>query len=164
MAKIYVGTFAKYNNGSIFGEWLNAEDYSDKEGFVEACKELHKDEPDLELMFQDYEGFPSVFYGESDIDCRLWDWLEFDETDREVIEVWLSENTLDKNEELQSVVDSFTARYDSWEAYAEEMVSSLGDVPEHITNYIDYEKMGRDMMIESSGYVEYNGKIWLFEG
>ena len=74
MAKVYVGTYAKYNNGSIFGEWIDAEDYADKEEFIEACKELHKDEPDPELMLQDYEGFPEVFYSEKDIDSRLWDW------------------------------------------------------------------------------------------
>lgn len=164
MAKIYVGTYAKYNNGSIFGEWLSAEDYSDKEEFIEACKELHKDEFDPEFMFQDYEGFPSVFYGESDIDSRLWDYLGLDEFDREIATAWLSENILCSREDLQSIVDSFTGRYESWEAYAEEMADSLGDVPEHLRGYIDYEKMGRDMMICSSGYVEFEGEIWLFEG
>ena len=43
-SKIYVGTYAKYNDGSIFGKWLTLSDYADKEEFYEACKELHKDE------------------------------------------------------------------------------------------------------------------------
>lgn len=53
--KIYVGTYAKYNNGSIFGEWMNLSDYEDLEEFYTACKELHKDEQDPEFMFQDFE-------------------------------------------------------------------------------------------------------------
>ena len=36
-AKVYVGTYAKYNNGSLFGAWLDLSDYSDKEEFYEAC-------------------------------------------------------------------------------------------------------------------------------
>lgn len=164
MAKIYVGTYAKYNNGTIFGEWLNAEDYSDKQEFAEACKKLHKDESNPELMFQDYEGFPSVFYGESNIDSRLWDYLGLDELGREIVEVWLTENTLDRYEDLQSIVDSFTGRYSSWEAYAGEMTESLGDVPEHLAGYIDFDKMGEDMRICSNGYVEFEGEVWLFEG
>ena len=40
-AKVYVGTYAKYNNGSLFGAWLDLSDYSDKEEFYEACRELH---------------------------------------------------------------------------------------------------------------------------
>ena len=43
-AKVYVGTYAKYNNGSLSGAWLDLSDYSDKEEFYEACRELHKDE------------------------------------------------------------------------------------------------------------------------
>ena len=58
--KIYVGTYAKYNNGSIFGEWLTLGDYSDLEEFYEACRELHKDEEDPEFMFQDFEA-PELF-------------------------------------------------------------------------------------------------------
>ncbi len=164
MAKIYVGTFEKYNNGSIFGEWLNAEDYSDKEEFIEACKELHNDEPDPELMFQDYEEFPAVFYHGSDIDSRLWDWIALDDNECEIVEAWLSENSLGEQEDLQSIVDSFSGKYDSWGDYAEEITRDCHRIPAHLEYYIDWEKMGRDMMIESSGYVEYDGKIWLFEG
>lgn len=40
-AKVYVGTYAKYNNGSLFGAWLDLSDYSDKEEFYEACREPH---------------------------------------------------------------------------------------------------------------------------
>jgi len=52
MARIYVGTYAKYNAGSIKGAWLDLEDYSDRDAFLEACRELHKDEQDPEFMFQ----------------------------------------------------------------------------------------------------------------
>ena len=54
-AKVYVGTYGKYNNGSLSGAWLDLSDYSDKEEFYEACRELHKDEEDAEYMFQDWE-------------------------------------------------------------------------------------------------------------
>ena len=42
--RIYVGTYAKYNNGSIQGEWLDLDDYTDKSDFIQACLELHDDE------------------------------------------------------------------------------------------------------------------------
>lgn len=53
--QIYVGTYKKYNEGSLFGEWLKLSDYSDYEELQEAMKELHKDEQDPEFMIQDYE-------------------------------------------------------------------------------------------------------------
>lgn len=163
MAKIYVGTYSKYNNGSIAGKWLDCEDYSDKEEFSTACAELHADESDPELMFQDYEDFPGEFYGESYIDPRLWDYLVLDSSDQETVCAWLSENKLGAQEDLQSIVDSFTGRYASWADYAEEFTTSNDNVPDHLQFYIDWEKMGRDMMHNSAGYVEYQGEIWLFE-
>ncbi|MGX5685599.1 antirestriction protein ArdA [Chryseobacterium cucumeris] len=54
-ASIYVGTYAKYNNGSLFGKWLNLSDYSDYDELLTAMYELHSDEADPEFMFQDYE-------------------------------------------------------------------------------------------------------------
>ena len=36
-ARVYVGTYGKYNNGSLFGAWLDLSDYSDKEDFYEAA-------------------------------------------------------------------------------------------------------------------------------
>ena len=59
---IYVGTYKKYNEGSIFGKWLTLGDYSDMQEFWEACKELHNDEEDPEFMFQDYET-PDILKG-----------------------------------------------------------------------------------------------------
>ena len=54
-ARIYVGTYAKYNEGSIFGKWMDLSDYSGSEEFYDACRELHSDEEDPEMMFQDWE-------------------------------------------------------------------------------------------------------------
>ena len=47
-ARIYVGTYAKYNDGSIEGKWFDLSDFSDKDEFYEACKELHADERTFE--------------------------------------------------------------------------------------------------------------------
>jgi len=40
--------------------------------------------------------------------------------------------------------------------YAEELLNDLGEVPTHLRYYIDYEKMGRDMII--------SGDIWESDG
>ena len=64
-ARVYVGTYGKYNAGSLFGKWLDLSDYSDKEEFYDACRELHKDEEDAEFMFQDWENVPEGLIDES---------------------------------------------------------------------------------------------------
>ena len=66
MAKVYVGTYAKYNNGNLKGAWLDLANYETYDDFLKACKELHKDESDPEYMIQDNEGFPDG------LDCMEW--------------------------------------------------------------------------------------------
>lgn len=61
-----IGTYAKYNNGSIFGKWFDLSDFTDKDDFMTACAELHKDEEDPEFMFQDWENIPD------DLICESW--------------------------------------------------------------------------------------------
>lgn len=72
-ARVYVGTYRKYAEGSIEGAWLNLADYKNKEDFLQACRRLHKDEADPEFMFQDWEGIPSWMIRESGIDSEVWE-------------------------------------------------------------------------------------------
>ena len=88
-AQIYVGTYGKYNDGSIAGAWVSLDEHDTEAAFYAAAKALHKNEHDPELMFQDFEGFPQDFYGESYLDARLWEWLELDDDDRETVSGWL---------------------------------------------------------------------------
>ena len=91
-ARVYVGTYGKYNNGSLFGAWLDLSDYADKEEFYEACRELHKDEEDAEFMFQDYENIPENLISESWISenfFTLRDAVEdLGDTEQEAFFVW----------------------------------------------------------------------------
>lgn len=66
MARVYVGTYRKYNEGSINGGWLDLADYPSYNDFLGACHRLHKDESDPEFMIQDNEGFPDG------LDCMEW--------------------------------------------------------------------------------------------
>ena len=66
MARVYVGTYAKYNNGSIKGGWLDLANYATYQDFLKACKQLHKDEREPEYMIQDCENFPDG------LSCMEW--------------------------------------------------------------------------------------------
>ena len=66
MARVYVGTYKKYNEGSIAGGWLDLANYKTYDEFLAACRKLHKGEHDPEFMIQDSEGFPDG------LDCMEW--------------------------------------------------------------------------------------------
>lgn len=64
-AAVYCGTYKKYNEGSLDGEWLHLGRYQNGAAFLEACKKLHADESAPEFMYQDFEYLPDEFYSES---------------------------------------------------------------------------------------------------
>lgn len=59
--RIYVGTWAKYNAGSLSGEWLALRDYDSYSELCEVMRAIHEDESDPEPMIQDCEDFPEGF-------------------------------------------------------------------------------------------------------
>lgn len=54
-ARVYVGTWKKYNDGNLAGAWLDLTKYANYQDFLKACYNLHSDESDPELMIQDAE-------------------------------------------------------------------------------------------------------------
>lgn len=72
LSSVYVGTYAKYNAGSIAGKWINLADFTTKRKFYDACKDLHKDEKEPEFMFQDYENIPEYMVTESWVSDEIW--------------------------------------------------------------------------------------------
>ena len=165
--RVYVGTYGKYNSGSITGKWLDLEDYTDSEDFYAACKELHKGEHDPEFMFQDFEGYPKDLYSESSI-TGIYDFIDLNDYERELVSVYLSYECLyqvtDYAEAFQRIIESFTGCYDSLEDYAYEYCESTGLLTgeSYIEHFIDFESMGKDLA-QGMAEVEHNGQIWLFD-
>ena len=66
MARVYIGTYGKYNAGSLAGGWVDLDSCASYREFLAACKKLHRDEAEPEYMIQDYEGFPDG------LSCMEW--------------------------------------------------------------------------------------------
>ena len=123
--KVYVGTYKKYNEGSLKGKWFNLNDYADEDDFLKAALEFHKDEEDPELMFQDFEGFPEEYYNESGLSDKIWEWLKLDKEDRELLEVYVNELG-NKDADISEARDAFYGTYSSKEDWAEEFLEQSG--------------------------------------
>ena len=161
--RVYVGTYGKYNNGSIEGAWLTLEDYADKDAFLEACAELHKDESDPEFMFQDHECIPSGMIGESFVSDDLWDWLELDEDDRELLAVY--QDNVDESADIDRARESFQGRWNSkldWAYDYWESTGLLASIPDNLQCYIDYEAYVRDCECGDVHFVYHDGEYWAF--
>ena len=62
---VYVGTYGKYNEGSLRGLWIDFSSFDDYDEFINFCQAFHANEPwGTELMEQDFDGSPRDFYNE----------------------------------------------------------------------------------------------------
>ncbi|MDR6919546.1 antirestriction protein ArdA [Chryseobacterium sp. 2987] len=168
-ASVYVGTYAKYNDGSIFGKWLKLSDYSDRSEFYEACAELHSDEDDPEYMFQDYENIPDSLIGECWISENVFEVLEaidrLSDNDQKAFLIWCDNDGKDLSksdiDELMSDFENdYRGHYDSEEDFARELVDQREDLSDFALEYFDYEAYARDLFMSSywseDGHVFYN--------
>jgi antirestriction protein len=144
--RVYVGTYAKYNNGSIAGAWISLDEHGDADSFHAAARTLHKSESDPELMFQDAENIPDALYGESHLDDRIWEWLALDEYERDIVTAWLDH--VGGDDSIDYIIDCHIGNADSWQDYVYDWVDALGildSMPENLRSYFDYEAFGRDL-------------------
>jgi len=136
--KIYVGTYAKYNSGSLHGKWLDLSDFSNKEDFLYTCSELHYDEADPELMFQDWEGIPAAFISESYIVPKFWEWW----SDIEPLSLEEREAYMDYTENMNTDQVDFKQFQDAYQGCYKDQIDFAEYFAEEIGFYASLEKAG----------------------
>jgi antirestriction protein len=153
--RIYVGTYAKYNAGSIAGAWLDLDDYAGAAEFYTACAALHNDEADPEYMFQDYEGFPRSFYSESGDINELYEYIDFCKSSD--LSQAAIDAGLDLGISLDSIEEAYQGYYSSAMDFAQEMAESTGSLQDNLAwpyTCIDWEYAARELMYD---YMEQDG-------
>ena len=143
--RIYVGTYAKYNNGDLSGKWMDLTDYDTAAEFYVACRELHSDENDPELMFQDWEGIPHGMISESYLpDDLLWEMVVENEN-RELVAAFLECFAVS---DLPYLNDWAVGQADSFSDWCEDeaaaMFPELDDPNNRLASYFDWAKWERE--------------------
>lgn len=161
-SRVYVGTYEKYNNGSLFGEWVDLTQFSNIDEFYKYIRRLHKDEPDPEFMFQDWENIPSVFISESYISPAIWDLMNSG-VDMDII--FALAEYLQNEDDLIKIIENgdFTVYYDvnNDEDLGYEIVDNVyGGVEnlgkETLESYFGYDSFGRDLQLEGT-FIPFEG-------
>lgn len=163
--RVCINTWALYNEGLHLGTWCNIEDYEDT---LEELKEIQLEYDlgdDLEPFLADWEDDELGICSESCDLEKLKDTYEsydnLDDNERECLAYMTGYLGMKFEEAIDRVEDVIVYDIDNYEDLAYEFVQEglYGDIPESISFYLDYEKMGRDLDIE--GYYNlYNGKIY----
>ena len=167
--KVYVGTWGKYNGGSLHGEWVDLSNFSTPNKFKNYChKKLHADEPDAELMFQDVEGPAWVRSVISEYGMNynmVWGWLALDDYDKPMVDGYIELHGIDGfsnfNELVSSAQDAYLGGYgqdfDDWmqDFFSETMGDmSVDEFLDRHYNWVDFDNAKMYMDNDGYGYNE----------
>lgn len=148
---VYCGTYRKYNEGSLYGAWLDISKFNDYEEFIDVCRQLHADEEDPELMFQDYECFPSALYSESCMDeeafSMILEYAGLDDDEKEAVDDWMA---LGHDFDMERFNEAFQGHFDSEEDFAEHIIDECYDIEKcmgSLSSYFDYKAFARDLFM-----------------
>ena len=150
--KIWLGCLASYNNGSLHGDWVDAHNIDELNESLEKILESSPMPDAEEYYIADYEDFNGCL---SSYDCThmsLDDVAEIgealynlnDDKELEVLEYLISDCSYPTFEAL-SLIDDVYYFEGSMLDYAYEYADSCLEIPEHLENYIDYERLARDL-------------------
>ena len=142
-ASVYVGTYHKYNCGSLDGAWVDLESFHNEKELMRFLYRLHADEAEPEFMVQDYMNFPRRFYSESMNEhdfAELYDWIHLDTEEREMCAEYWKE--IDESASVDEISDRLVYSGDSNEYFDELADEALSDynVPNFLQFCFDYEK------------------------
>lgn len=149
--RIYAACLSAYNNGYLHGAWIDCDE--GLEHIQDEVNKMLKASPmndSEEHAIHDYEGFGSIKIEEYDSFEHVEQLAEvlsgLNETETTVFE-WLIDNydTDDAIEKMEEVNVFEGSRSD----YAQDLTEECNQVPDYLANYIDYDRMGRDMEINS---------------
>ena len=147
---VYVGTYGKYNEGSLCGLWIDLSSFSDYDDFIDFCKAIHADEDDPELMAQDFEGFPRQWYNEGFMDEEDFDHIQEYTELCDKYDVDAVDDYMEFADELDNFEEAYCGEWDSEEVFARHIVEECYDLEKRmgdLSQYFDYEAFGRDLFM-----------------
>ncbi len=156
--RIYVADLAAYNNGKLHGVWINALD--ELGDIQEQISNMLAKSPEgfaEEYAIHDYEGFDGYGLGEYEGLKTVHELACFIEEHPEIAGELLNQFGGDLEEAKKAAGENYCGCYNSLADYAEEIIGDTSNIPEHLTRYIDYERMGRDMELGGDVYTVEKG-------
>ena len=146
---IYVANLGAYNAGRLMGGWLDLTTFEDKEELQLKVDEIANVNPALygdEWAIHDYSNFPDL--GENpDLDKVIEVAQLIKDNSYEAVKGFLDNWSV---EDLEHFEESFCGAHSSFKDYAEQLFDECYEVPEHLENYIDYDKFAHTLSYDHS--------------
>jgi antirestriction protein len=148
--RIYIACLAAYNNGQLHGRWIDAT--LGEDGIRDEIREILAASPQPnaeEWAIHDYEGFGPLKLSEYEEIRNVAELAEMIGEHGKAYAAYADHVGGGSPPSRSDFEDHYRGNFDSEQAYAESLVDdgALGEIPESLAPYIDYEKFARDLFI-----------------
>ena len=161
--RIYVACLAAYNNGILYGAWIDVIDYDAIWDDINAMLRsspmphaeewaIHGHEGFYNIIIEEYEGVDSVLKTATFVE-------KYGEVGAEIMSYY---GDIDSAE--RAMEEHYSGEFDSELDFSSELFDDLygSEVPDHLHSYIDYEAFNRDLFLSDYFSVRLNGKVHVF--
>lgn len=159
--RIWIACLAAYNNGILHGRWFDAP--TSVEEFQEQIDEVIKSSPipgAEEWAIHDTEDLPVGEYPDMDELVRT---AEFVKEHGELGIAVLDNFSGDIEAAKRALDEDYSGCYSDRADFAEQFSRDIGsEIPDWLEYYIDWDSMGRDMLMNSFYGLEVNGDLHVF--
>jgi antirestriction protein len=161
--RIYVACLAAYNNGILYGRWVDAtqdaEDIRDEITAMLAASPIPGAE---EYAIHDYDGFGPLNLGEYESIDRIAEIAQGIEEHGEAFSAYLSNDPT-----ADTFDDDYAGTWDSEEEYAQDFVDSVGgwagaEIPAELEPYLDWDMITRDLMMDHWSVKSSDYRVHIF--
>ena len=153
---------------AVHGE-MHGDCYKDEDEFIEALKEEYNDDEYLKLYIKDFENIPDYLIPNNNIIPTQFFALRkaletFDDTELNAFWVWCNHyninintiNGVDCNHLISNFQNDFQGSFLSEEDYAQSYIQDNYDIPDALTDYIDYRDFAAEQL--------FDGEYWFEDG
>jgi len=161
--KVYVACLAAYNNGILHGEWIDAR--QEPEAIHEQIKKMLAKSPIAgaeEWGLHDYEGFCGLRLSEYESIEKVAEMAKMIE---EHGEAWAKFAEYEGIEyaTLERFEEAYAGEWLNEEEFAQDLADETMEIPAHLSDYIDIERLARDLFINDYYSAEgETGKVYVF--
>lgn len=152
--RIYVACLAAYNNGILYGDWIDCD--QDTDSIQKQIDELLENSPMRdaeEWAIHDFENWQDIDLSENEDIEDLAKLAEILQKHGKAYAVYV-EYYGKEYATLEDFQDKYQGHYKSEEDFVEEHFRESNEIPDHLENYIDWKAMAHDWFI-SDYYSDY---------
>lgn len=145
--RIYVACLAAYNNGILYGAWIDAQQSVEAiKAYIRKMLKASPIEGAEEYAVHDYEDFEGLSLSEYEGIQQIVEKAEFI-AEHGRLGAELTNYYGDLGSARTALEDHYAGEFRSVAEFAEQITEETTGIPESLRFYIDYELMARDMEI-----------------